>query len=328
MELSVPLMTPVDELMLTPLGRLVALYVSVSPAFGSVASASRLTTLPSLFVWSVMSVLKTGAWLAGGAAEWRAGDPQWAVDGRAVDAAGDGVADGRAGAFVHAVAGDQTGAAGQLLVRAARISAAVRATFQMRTSSSTPSKKPPVAPVVSSAVPSAAGWVLPVPGAVGHGGGVLLDAVEVDPEGRAVVRSGGVIPGPGDQGGRAHEPVVDVVSGGLEVGRDPVGRGVDAEEPVDDLRGATRSALGHERDDGYRPGVAAAGAGGHAGAIAPEPGLDGEGVAVERGLAAPSVTWSLVPSKSSALPLPGSETVQVNGSVSVSVPSETVMTTL
>ena len=30
-----------------------------------------------------------------------------------------------------------------------------------------------------------------------------------------------------------------------------------------------------------RPGAAAAGAGGDAGAVAPEPGLDGEGVAVE-----------------------------------------------
>ena len=40
-----------------------------------------------------------------------AGHPQRAIDGRAVDATGDRVADGRAGALVQAVAGDQAGAA-------------------------------------------------------------------------------------------------------------------------------------------------------------------------------------------------------------------------
>ena len=40
---------------------------------------------------------------------------------------------------------------------------------------------------------------------------------------------------------------------------------------------------------------------GDARAVAPEPGLDGEGRSAEAGVAAPKVTWSLVPSKSRAV---------------------------
>ena len=99
------------------------------------------------------------------AAEGCARDPQRATDGGAGGRARDAAGDARAGALVEAVAGDEPGAAGELLVLADASSwAAVRATFQTRTSSSTPLKKPPVAPVVSIEVPMAGGWLAAVPG--------------------------------------------------------------------------------------------------------------------------------------------------------------------
>ena len=59
-----PETTPVLELMLIPSGRLVALYVSVSPGLASMASASKLMTAPSASDRSPNSVLKTGATLS------------------------------------------------------------------------------------------------------------------------------------------------------------------------------------------------------------------------------------------------------------------------
>ena len=56
---------PVLELIVMPLGRLVALYTSVSP-LASDALASNEMTAPSASVRSVNSVLKTGATLAAG----------------------------------------------------------------------------------------------------------------------------------------------------------------------------------------------------------------------------------------------------------------------
>ena len=55
-------MTPVVGLMVRPVGRPVAEYVSVSKS-RSEALASSDTVSPSAALWSVMSVLKTGAWL-------------------------------------------------------------------------------------------------------------------------------------------------------------------------------------------------------------------------------------------------------------------------
>ena len=53
-----------------------------------------------------MSVLKTGAWLAAGVADRRAGNPDGPLIGVAVELAGR-VADDRAAAFVEAPAGDE-----------------------------------------------------------------------------------------------------------------------------------------------------------------------------------------------------------------------------
>ena len=105
----------------------------------------------------------------------------------------------------------------------------------MRISSRAPSKRPVAAPVLVIAVASAAWWALPVPGPLAIGDGGLLDAVQEEPEGRAVVGDGGVIPGAVDERGGADERVVAVVDGALEVGRQAAGGAVDAQEPVEQL---------------------------------------------------------------------------------------------
>ena len=61
-----PATTPVLELIVMPVGRLVAQYVSVSPGLASEALASKLMTAPSASVRSVNSVENTGATLAAG----------------------------------------------------------------------------------------------------------------------------------------------------------------------------------------------------------------------------------------------------------------------
>ena len=123
--------------------------------------------------------------------------------------------------------------------RSARICAPLRATFQMRASSSAPWKKPPVlatAPVEVSEVPSAACWMLADLRLerAAQGERAVEGAVEVEAPGarRRVVGRGGVVPDVAGHGRRAADRVVARRAVLLEVGDEHAGGGVDAEEVV------------------------------------------------------------------------------------------------